>query len=221
MEKTIDQVLTEAMSDYNEIKDVHNPLMSNLTKVFKNYFDEEGKHFKKLVEFDYMIGDVPEQGKPNKLHQFLDMFGVIMRFYTLMGRDDEMVDYLNSNYGLNMEMDARKPVMGGDVKKAEKSLDKVYGNDYQKFMDDPELLIKTIVRAGVETRQEIDMAKAEIEAIGEGHEKLNKTVIMKLLGLRYVKEQGKDLQDKMDKLDEAVESAEFVYDTAHKFVENE
>lgn len=218
MEKSIDDILNEAMSEYNEIKDVHNPLMGNLTKVFKNYFGEEGKYYKKLVEFDYMVGDVPEQGKPNKFGQFLDMFGIMMKFYTLMGRSEDVVSYLNSNYGLNITMDARKPVMGGDTKKAERSLSEIYGDDYQKYMDDPQLLINTIVRAGVQTREDIDMAKAEIEAISAEQENLSSTTIMKLLSIRYAKESGKDIQGKIDKLDEAVDKAEFVSDTAHKFV---
>ncbi|MBF84443.1 MAG: hypothetical protein CL489_08220 [Acidobacteria bacterium] len=211
MSNEMDNIIDECMSDYNEIKDVHNPLLGKLSKIFKNYYGVDTGVYKTLVKHDYKTGDVPEPGKANEFAKYLDMFGQLMRFYSVMERDDEIVSYLNKNFGLNISMNPQKPVQAGDIKKAGKLLTEVYGND--AYLNDPDNMLKTIVRAGVETNEMIDLSKAEIEAIAEKSE-LPLTYLNKLLAIRYAKESGKEVDNKIEKIDETIEYHQKLYDLA-------
>lgn len=200
-EEKVDEVVEIRM----DLKEVYNPKLSGIKKIYKTAFDRDPKELKDLIDFEFFQNGIPKPDAEAKLSVFLDKFVKVCQVYKYIGKESKIVNILSNN-GITLTIDDTTFNCDMDNNKFLKAWNKTF--DGACSATTGKELIEMLLTSALEQMKGSQELKDEVIGHSEKVEAkcdISKGAFGKAVDIKQKKSEGKDAQDVVDKLNKTAQ----------------
>ena len=185
-----EEKLDESAEVSIDVIEVHQARLKQLGKMFKFGFGRKEAEFKLLMK---VMNDM------DKFRKLLNDFIIVTKYYAYMGNGSRIIDYLKEAGIKITEIEDTNPINEEKVK--EKKFKAACGDENFKVC---ETFLADILSKGMEQQDVIDNMREEVTVnaeLVEGKCDVDKAIFKKSVSLKTQKLTGKDIGDKVKKIE--------------------